>query len=68
MDPELNLARNVNGNRKTHPCGRKGQQYSGLYWEKNCQEAVGSDPSDLLSTGEAASGILCPVLGSPVQG
>jgi len=31
------------------------------------QQAEGSDPSPVFSTGEATAGVLCSVLGYPVQ-
>ena len=49
------------------PCGQEGQWYSGVHQEQCSQQVKGSDPPPLLSPGEATFGVLCPVLGSPVQ-
>ena len=35
--------------------------------KKSCQQIKEGDPPPLLCTGEAASGVLCPVLGFSVQ-
>ena len=34
---------------------------------KYCQQVKGRNPSPLLLTGETMPGVLCPVLGSPVE-
>lgn len=49
------------------PCGQKGQWHPGLHQEVCGQQVEGGHPPPLLCLGEAASGVLCPVLGSPVQ-
>lgn len=46
---------------------QKGQQYLGLHQEEHCQQVEGGEFSSLLIPGEAASGVLFVVLGSPVQ-
>ena len=38
-----------------------------LHQEGCCQQVERGDPSPLLSTGEATSAVLCPVLGSSAQ-
>ena len=49
------------------PCGQEGQRYPGLHSEECCQQVKGGDRPSLLSPGETTPGVLCPVLGSPVQ-
>ncbi|KAJ7413883.1 hypothetical protein WISP_87693 [Willisornis vidua] len=34
---------------------------------EHCQKTEGSDPSSVVSPADGTSGVLCPVLGSPVQ-
>ncbi|RMC04952.1 hypothetical protein DUI87_18130 [Hirundo rustica rustica] len=50
------------------PCGLAGQWYPEVHWEDHCQQIKGGDPAPPLSPGEVTSGVLCPVLGSSVQG
>lgn len=52
------------------PCS-KGSWLTGhagvQHQEEYCQQVDEGDPSPLLSIGEAVCGVLCPVIGSPVQ-
>lgn len=48
-------------------CSKEGQEYPGLCKKKICQKVEKDDPFPLSSSGEATSGVLGPVLGSPVQ-
>ena len=48
------------------PGGQEGQWCPGVHWEQRGQQVGGGDPAPLLCPGEATSGVLCPVLGSPV--
>lgn len=36
-------------------------------YTEHCQDTVGVDPAFLLSTADAASGVLCLILGSSLQ-
>ncbi|GAB0190298.1 hypothetical protein GRJ2_001495100 [Grus japonensis] len=47
------------------PCGQEGQWYPGVHEEEHGQQVEGGYPPPLLCPGEATSGVLCPVLGSP---
>ncbi|GAB0178098.1 mitochondrial enolase superfamily member 1 [Grus japonensis] len=49
------------------PCGQEGQWYPGVHSEECGQQVGGGYSPPLLCPGEATTGILCPVLGSPVQ-
>ncbi|RMC05426.1 hypothetical protein DUI87_18618 [Hirundo rustica rustica] len=49
------------------PCGQESQWYCGVHQEECAQQVKGADPALLLSPGDAASGVVCPVLGSTVQ-
>ncbi|PKU42233.1 hypothetical protein llap_7463 [Limosa lapponica baueri] len=49
------------------PCGQEGQWHPGVHQEECGQQVKGSYVPSLLCPGEAASGVLCPVLGSPIQ-
>lgn len=49
------------------PCGPEGQQHSGVCYKEYGQRIVGGDPPSPLCLPEATSGVLRPVLGSPVQ-
>ena len=48
-------------------CSQKGQPYPGLHQEKCDQQAEGSDSAPLLCSRKTPPGVLCPVLGLPVQ-
>lgn len=47
------------------PCDQQGNRI--LVCVKKEKRVKGDDPSPLLCRGEATSGVLCPVLGSPAQ-
>jgi len=46
---------------------QEGQWSPGVHSEECGQQVEGGSPPSLLCPGEAPSGVLCPVLGSPVQ-
>lgn len=48
-------------------CGKDSQQCTGLPNDKCYLQAEVCDPSLLLSIGEATTGVLCPLLDSPIQ-
>ncbi|RMC17428.1 hypothetical protein DUI87_06010 [Hirundo rustica rustica] len=49
------------------PCDQEGQWCPGIHLEDHFQQTMGADPAPLLCSGEATSGVLCPVLCSTVQ-
>ena len=49
------------------PGCQKGQWDPGVHQEECVQQVEGDSPSPLLYPSEASSGVLCPVLGSPLQ-
>lgn len=48
-------------------CSKERQEHPGLCKKKICQKAEEGDPFPLGSSGEAISGVLGPVMGSPAQ-
>ncbi|CAM5076581.1 unnamed protein product [Eretmochelys imbricata] len=50
------------------PCCQEGQWHFRMYKREDvCQQIEGRDHSPLFDTGEASSGVLCPVLGPTLQ-
>jgi len=49
------------------PGCQEGQWDPGVYQEECDQQVEGGSPPPLVCPSEAPSGVLCPVLGSPVQ-
>ena len=49
------------------PGCQEGQWDPGVHQEECGQQVEGGSPSPLLCPSEVPSGVLCPVLGSPVQ-
>ena len=49
------------------PGCQEGQWHSGVHLEECGQQVEGGSPPPLLCPGEASSGVLSPVLGSPLQ-
>jgi len=49
------------------PCCQEGQWYCRVHQEECGQQVEGGSPSRLHCSSEAPSGVLCPVLGSPLQ-
>lgn len=48
-------------------CDQKGQWHPGMHQEECDKQVEGGFPPLLLCSGEALTGVLCPVLGFPVQ-
>ena len=59
--------RQVNHEPAVCPGCQESQWDPGLHSEECGQQDEGGSPSPLHCPGEASSGVLCPVLGSPVQ-
>ena len=59
--------RQVNHEPAVCPGCQEGQWDPGVHQEECGQQGEGGSPPPLLSPSEASSGVLCPVLGSPVQ-
>ena len=49
------------------PGCQEGKWHPGVHQEECGQQVEGGSPSPLLCPSEAPSGVLCPVLGSPLQ-
>jgi len=49
------------------PGCQEGQCHPGVHTEECGQQVEGGSPSPLLCPGEAPSGVVCPLLGSPLQ-
>ena len=61
IDAQLNM------NQQCAQGGQEGQWHPGLHQKQCCQQEQGGNHPPVLSTGEAAPQVLCPVLGPSLQ-
>jgi len=66
-DPECPGEKQVGHEQAVCPCRQAGQWHPGVHWEKYDRQVKEGNALPLLCSGEAKTGILCPVLSPSVQ-